>query len=294
MPIDYTKLLILDFCPDKLLNNNPLLSFFDKVESSTGLLGKYKIAKYRGLLFKVYYGTETNNYQRRITIEGSLHKYWNNGKHNFNDFGINELKNVLNDLELKFGINPTNCYINQIEIGINLKVPFIVHNFLNNCIMHKKKRFKWHKTKGKGHFLIAEYQRYNFKVYDKATRYKNLNYQINDEILRIEIKYRNLEDLRTKYKIFYLEDLLNFGLEKFIPILIEKWEEVIFFEDEVFANTKDEMKYNNVNFWENLKAENYKYHRKEMIRKIKKSNINTKSYISKLIEVKANELLKTT
>jgi hypothetical protein len=62
----------------------------------------------------------------------------------------------------------------------------------------------------------------------------------------------------------------------------------------VFANTKDGMKYNNVNFWENLKAENYKYHRKEMIRKIKKSTIDTKSYISKLIEVKANKLLETT
>ncbi|WP_157485886.1 hypothetical protein [Flavobacterium soli] len=193
----------------------------------------------------------------------------------------------------KFGITPENCRINQIEFGINLIVPFCVYVFLSNCIMHKKSRFKWCKTNGKGHFILAEYQRYIFKLYDKATQYKNQNYSIDNEILRLEIKYRNMEDLRTKYKIYTLEDFLTFGLENFVTLLIEKWEEVIFFEKEIFENTKYEYKYNNVNFWEELNPDNFKYHRKEMDKKIAKFGKSTKDYIAKAIQEKSNELLQT-
>lgn len=289
--IDYTKFVLLDVCPKKLLDN-PLLNFFDKVERKTGLLGKYQQAKYKGLLFKIYYGNENNNWHSRITLEGSLHKFWNNDKHNYNDFCINALLEVLEFLKNKFDITPKNCYINQIEIGLNLIVPFSVYIFLTCCIMHKKSRFKWSKTNGKGHFLLVEYQRYILKFYDKATQYKNQKYKIDNEILRIEIKYRNMEDLRTKYNIFTLEDFLTFGLKKFVPLLIDKWEEVIFFEKEIFENTKDEHKYSNVNFWENLKPDNFKYHRKEMNKKVQKFERNTKDSITKLIKEKSIELLK--
>lgn len=288
--IDYAKFVITGINPNELLNNS-LLNFFDKIERKTGLLGTYQQAKYKGLLFKIYYGNDANEWYSRITFEGSLHKFWNNGKHNYNDFGIKELLEVLEILKTKFGITPKNCYINQIEIGINLNVDFNVYDFLTCCIMHKTNRLKWHKTNSKGHYLLAEYQRYIFKLYDKATQYKNQKYKIENEILRIEIKYRNMEDLRTKYKIFTFEDLLVFGLENFIPLLIEKWQEVVFYENEIFENTKYKHKYNNVNFWEELKPENFKYHRKEMYKKIKKHGKNTKDYITKAIQEKSIELL---
>ncbi len=288
--IDYTKFVIIGINPNELLNN-PLLNFFDKIERKTGLLGTYQQAKYKGLLFKIYYGNDANEWYSRITLEGSLHKFWNNGKHNYNDFGIVELLKVLEILKNKFGISPNNCKINQIEIGVNLIVDFNVYDFLTCCIMHKTNRLKWHKTNSKGHYLLAEYQRYIFKLYDKATQYKNQKYKIENEILRIEIKYRNMEDLRKKYKISTFEDLLVFGLENFIPLLIEKWQEVIFYEKEIFDNTKDENKYNNANFWNKLNPENYKYHRKEMYKKIKKYDKSTKEYITKAIQEKSNELL---
>lgn len=289
--IDYTKFVLLDICPKKLLDN-PLLNFFDKVEQKTGLLGAYQQANYKGLVFKVYYGNEANNWHRRITLEGSLHKFWNNGKHNYNDFGINELLEVLKILKNKFGITPKNCYINQIEIGVNLIVAFSVYSFLLCCIMHKTTRFKWGKTNGKGHFLTAEYQRHVFKIYDKATQYKNQKFQIDNEILRIEIKYSNMEDLRRKYSIHTLEDLLIFGLEEFVQILVKKWQEVIFFEKEVFENTEYEFKYSCPKFWEELKPDNLKYHKREMYKKIAKFGKSTKDYITKLIEEKSIELLK--
>lgn len=286
--IDYTKFVLLDIDPRKLLEN-PLLTFFDKVDCKTGELGSYQQANYEGLVFKIYYGKEI--WHSRITLEGSLHKFWNNGKHNYNDFGIKNLYSVLQTLKNKFGITPASCYINQIEIGVNLIVPFNVHSFLLCCIMHKTNRLKWAKTNGKGSYIFAEYQRYAFKLYDKGTQARKLKFKINEEILRIEIKYKNMEDLRTNHNIFTLEDFLAYGLENFVVFIIEKWQEVIFFEKEIFENTKYEFMYSSPKYWEDLKPDNFKYHKKEMYKKIKKHGKNKKDYISLLIQEKGNQLL---
>lgn len=289
--IDYVKFVLKEINPQQLIDN-PLLSFFDKVETRTGEIGEYQEAKYKGLFFKIYYAKDSEQWYGRIILEGSLHKYWNGGSHNFNDFSIMNLFSVLNNLKVDFGIEPKNCYINQIEIGLNLVVPFVVETFLTSCIMHKTTKFKWCKTNKKGHYILAEHQRYIFKLYDKATQYRNQNYHIETEILRIEVKYKNMEDLRSKYNIFSLDDLVNFGIEKIADSIIEKWKEVIFFEKEIFKNSKYEFKYNNVNFWEKLHPENFKYHRSQMNKTIKKFGKGTKDEILKKIQEKKIELSK--
>ena len=94
-----------------------------------------------------------------------------------------------------------------------------------------------------------------------------------------------MEDIRKKYRILTLADFLNVGLEKFVTELIEKWQEVIFYEKEIFENTKHKNEYNNVKHWEKLKPENFKYHKRAMNKKIKEHGKNTKDYITKLILV---------
>ena len=59
----------------------------------------YRQAFYKGLEFKIYDITKSTPYNR-ITIEGSLHKYWNNGAHNFNDFN-----NFIDTDNLKLHLN---------------------------------------------------------------------------------------------------------------------------------------------------------------------------------------------
>ncbi len=287
--IDYVKFVLKGINPQQLIDN-PLLSFFDKIERRTGELGGYQESKYKGLLFKVYYEKDSKQWYNRITLEGSLHKYWNNGRHNFNDFSIMDLFSVLKSLKEDFGIEPKNCYINQIEFGLNFIVPFDVKTFLSYCIMHKTTMFKWCKTNKKGNYILAEYQRYAFKLYDKATQYRNQNYKIDNEILRIEIKHKNMQDLRSKYSIFSLDDLLNFGIEKITSSINKKWNDVIFFEKEIFKNSKYEFKYNNINFWEDLSYANFKYHRSQMEEKIKKSGGGIKEEISKKIQEKINKM----
>ena len=104
------------------LESNYLLEFSNKVNVKTGELGVYLNAFYRGLEFKIYESTETHP-NRRATIEGSLHKYWNNGAHNFNDFGINEMQEVIVDIENKFCISSENCVLKSLEIGVNIDPP---------------------------------------------------------------------------------------------------------------------------------------------------------------------------
>ena len=58
----------------------------------------YRQAFYKGLEFKIYDITKLTAYNR-ITIEGSLHKYWNSGAHNFNDFNISSIMDVQKDLK---------------------------------------------------------------------------------------------------------------------------------------------------------------------------------------------------
>lgn len=144
--IDFVKFDLIDM-DSNLLLENPYLHFKDIVETKTGEIGKYQQAIYHGLKFKIYHTIKVLKQKGRITLEGSLHKYWNKGKHNFNDFGITELYSVIKEIEQKFKINPSNCEIKQLEIGMNLIVNYKIPTFLSYCIMHKKSLFKWGKRK---------------------------------------------------------------------------------------------------------------------------------------------------
>lgn len=59
---------------------------------------KYSSAKsyiYNGLTFDIYNSG-------RVFISGSLHKYWNNGHHNHNDFSYTDVLSTIEDLVSKF------------------------------------------------------------------------------------------------------------------------------------------------------------------------------------------------
>jgi hypothetical protein len=123
--IDYIKILLKDLNPS-ILEANPLLEFFDNINLSTGeiktvnkagqKITPHKNAFYNNLEFKIYdNGT--------ITISGSLHKYWNDGAHNYNDFNIEAFMNVLNDLKKNFNIKPEQCILKCLELGLNITPP---------------------------------------------------------------------------------------------------------------------------------------------------------------------------
>ena len=285
--IDFAKHDLLGIAPDHL-EQNPLLDFHYKVNSKTGELGKYKNAYFRGLEFRIFEPT-TAHPEQRITVEGSLHKYWNKGAHNFNDFGIVEVKKVLADLQKKFNIKPENCILKQLEIGVNIKPPAKTKTILKHCLIHKTDRLKWISTKDEGNYIQAKYQRQIFKLYDKKTHYKNRGFIIKDEVLRIEIKYLKMYDLNRK-GISTLADLLRYGLGNFTPELLKQWQNVIFYDFKALQGTKYEQTYSNPNYWENLPYESLKYHRANLNRITEAHPENIKVKIAELIQEKADFL----
>lgn len=280
--IDFIKYELKNTDPDKI-EGNPLLEFYETVNKTTGELKPYIYSKYKGLTFKIYIRTEKTNY-RRITVEGSIHKFYNEGKHNYNDFGINDINNVLKELNQSFNIYPENCILKQLEIGINITPPIKTSKILRRCLLHKTTPFKDVYTKDEGDYIQARHQRYTTKVYDKRKHYTKKGYKIEKDIMRFEIKYEKMRDLNTM-GIHSLKELLNFGLINFTPILLKEWDNILFYD---FNLPKNYNKYSRKFDWIEL-LESYsklKYHRNKLNSLIKLHPNSIKKEISNIIETK--------
>jgi len=285
--IDFIKYELKNLNPD-ILEGNSYLDFHSKVSTKTGQLSTYMNAYYKGLEFKIYEST-TANPIRRITVEGSLHKFWNNGAHNFNDFGINEITSALKELKAKFNINSKYCFLKQLELGVNINPSIKTKTLLKQCLLHKTDRLKWIYTADEGNYIQAKHQRYILKIYDKKTHYKNKGFDIKDEVLRIEMKYIKMPFFHSK-NIFTLQDLLQYGIEKFTPQLLSNWDQVLFYDYPILDNTLYKNIYSSANYWESLSKSNRQYHRQNLKQLIEGKSNSLKAEIRNKIEKKAKML----
>ena len=120
--VDYISSEIKGITPG-VLEQNPLLEFQCRLNKKTGEIDDFfSNAYYKGLEFQILRPT-TKRTKTKILLKGSLHKYWNNGAHNFNDFDLNSLNEVLQDLKNNFGIKPENTVLRALEIGVNITPP---------------------------------------------------------------------------------------------------------------------------------------------------------------------------
>ena len=268
-----------------ILESNPLLDFYDTINLTTGEMKTTnrngvkvtpsKNASYKGLEFKIY---DTGT----ITLSGSLHKYWNDGAHNYNDFNNEAVLFVLNDLNTKFDIDPSKCILKCLEIGINITPPVATNQILDNCLLHKTKPFEYQKNSDEGKYKQVQHSQYIFKIYNKALHYKSKGFKIKDEIMRFEIKYIKMQKLNEK-GIFSLQDLMNYGLQNFKNIILIEWQNVLFYDNTIQIDQlksrlkKAILKYSNPNYWtgllENNQTKNFNYHRNQL-RKIAYKNSN--------------------
>ncbi|WP_431159091.1 hypothetical protein [Winogradskyella poriferorum] len=261
------------------------------VNTKTGELSIRSNAFYKGLEFKIYDVTEKTPY-KRLTIEGSLHKHWNNGAHNFNDFGINEIAEVRHDLNEKFDIDFRNCTLRQLEIGINILPPVPTKQLLRYCLLHKTSELKSIYTKDEGTYIQTKHQRHYIKLYDKRTHYKNKGFDIDNDVFRIEKKYSKMEELNNK-GIYNLSNLLEYDLRRFKSDLLQLWNNVLFYDWKLLEDTKYKDTYSNINYWLELKDNNYsnfKYHRNNLNSILNKYPNNIKSQIRELISNKVDLL----
>ena len=211
---DFVKITIIQkgFAAD--LKGNNLLEFTTNVNVKTGEISEIYTAEYRNLKFIVYPS-------QRVEIKGSLHKYWNRGQHNYNDFSIEDIRKTINDLQSKFKINPLVASIHNLEIGLNINTPFDPNIFLKNLVVFKNTPFDNMRVKGQGKGKEVYMTQYGIKIYNKG-----LQYGTKEFILRYEKKITTMDSLK-RGKIF-LSDLTNPEFANHcLKQLLESYEELI-------------------------------------------------------------------
>lgn len=267
-----------------ILEINPLLDFYETINLTTGEMKTTnrngnkvtpsKNASYKGLEFKIY---DTGT----ITLSGSLHKYWNDGAHNYNDFNNEAVLFILNDLNTKFDIDPSKCILKCLEIGINITPLVPTNEILDNCLLHKTKPFEYQKNSDEGKYKQVQHSQYIIKIYNKALHYKSKGFKIKDEIMRFEIKYTKMQKLNEK-GIFSLQDLINYGLQNFKDTVLKEWQNVLFYDNTIqidplsSRSKKALLQYSNPNYWTGLLAnnqtKNFTYHKNKLKKIVSKNS----------------------
>lgn len=289
--IDYVKAELLDISPESFKANSGL-DFFANVNTNTGeILGgtpKYKGISYekaydKNLEFRIY---ETGT----ITMSGSLHVYWNEGMHNYNDFNINSIKDVLDDLNKKYGIAPNQIKFRQIELGVNINPPIDTCDILNHCFIHRKKPFRHKSVPDEGEYIQVEHSQYYIKIYNKALHYSKKGFNVgNKPIMRFEIKYTKMEKL-NKLGIRTMQDLLDYGLNNFSEILSKEWEYVLFYDRTIDSDHPRLSDYRNPLFWEEMSNRPVYYKHLRKLKELEENSDRIKERIKQLIRDKVKEL----
>lgn len=304
--IDFIKSLNTKLDIQELLKN-PLLEFESKFNVNTGEINESrKITEYQDITFEIVK-------DRYVNMFGSLHKYSNKGKHNYNDFTFSCLIDTIIDLQQNFNINPHSVPINNIEFAVNINTSFNPKSFIQrNIINFKGKQASISTFKGKGYLKEFITDRYIIKIYDKG-----LQFNRPENIFRFEVKVLKMEHLKN-VGVKTLSDLLNYEvLNSLGNLLAETFDNLLTYDnslniDELTAK-EQKIYQNGINpmFWENLKPDTnnykhgskntqYKKDRKTYYRKleqfknlIQKYDLNRiQNDLSGQIKNKWNELLK--
>jgi hypothetical protein len=176
---------ILNLCTGASITQNSILQDFwtSNVKIEGGEVLK-EWAVYFGIAFNVKYDIP------RLT--GSLHKYFNNGEHNANDFTFTDLLAVIDDLKTKFNIDPETSLLNNVEFGVNVIVPFEVNSLLDCLISYQNQPFNREVERGKVYYQCKKTE-HIVKIYNKGLQYKRA-----ENILRFEIKIIRMRYLQSK------------------------------------------------------------------------------------------------
>jgi hypothetical protein len=228
--IDGIKTYDLKTDPDQLLQNPYLAEHWTTTVNNADAVVKYGLAEYFGLKFQLKHG--------KVRLQGSVHKYRNAGRHNYDDFRAVDVAEVVRQLSERFEIDTAQTLLNNVEFGVNVVLPFGVNVVLDNLIVYKGEPFmkvvedgmSYYQCK-KTHFII--------KIYDKGKQYN-----LPDNVLRFEIKVMRMQYLETKgITLRYLSDLLKMDIyEPLGNILTEVFEGILFGDNtlnEKALNTKE-------------------------------------------------------
>ncbi|MBC7915398.1 MAG: hypothetical protein H7Y07_14895 [Pyrinomonadaceae bacterium] len=181
---DFVKISFSSNQYAEYLRHNKYLTFVKESKKTYSANHTYS---YNGLVFDIYDSG-------RIILTGSLHKYWNQGEHNHNDFGYQQLLTVISDLTGKFTPYLLSGEVNNIEVGINITPRFRASEYLKTVIGLKgAERHPITRNDLKGFQKGYHFQKtqWGLKIYDKGKQYNRL-----ENIIRHELKTYKMQAIQ--------------------------------------------------------------------------------------------------
>jgi hypothetical protein len=292
--VDFFKAAIPKTYEHQLLNN-PCITFQGQYNYHTGEVLNYPIkGNYKNFEIEIK--------ERKIIISGSVHIYYNliqgKGWQNYNDFSFKNVTHTIEHLSKALQLEPKEMKIENLEIGVNVKLKRNVSEALTMLFIDWDTRNKY-VNKGYKNGHLVEYKtvdRYA-KFYDKGGQH-TLPYHL----LRYELKYMRNETIVKKAKIKTVHDLMQPAKFKLIVKNLKEEITKINLVDtlispvELTANEANLFQ-NGINsmFWSNysnqgLKAQKSKY-RRQYMELIKRLGLDTtKNEIITNVVNKANAL----
>lgn len=220
-----------------------------------------------------------------VSTRGSLHKYFRNGK-NDDDFPIRDIWDAIASFCRDFGISvEKDVRITKIEVGVNIRTPFLPAAIINRLLMHKGRKFiPYLERNGPSLGVECNHTAYRIKIYDKGLQ-NDLTYNL----LRVEVAFqrqlpfiKNLADLRN-----------TANLEKLAAYLPRVWSDVILGAEQ--NQSDDLLAKSSFEYWQAMRS---KVSRSTFSKRLKAFRANVAAtdgdmhaQLLELINVKISELL---
>ena len=168
--------------------------------------------------------TSTGEIRKVCTLHGSLHKYANGGGHNADSFRLFDLRRVFTEFKEVYGIDPNITRLQNVEFGVNIKLPYDPRRVLKAIRTYKGKTFV---PMGE-HGIEYKTKEYKIKIYDKGRQCGVPGFE---NVLRIEV--RAIVSYLKKQGVYVplLGDLLSVTVwQQLERLLIETLEGIVIVE----------------------------------------------------------------
>lgn len=216
--IDLLKTVTFDPSQINLVWNNSNLVF----KSTTEYRARDEILKVKT---KTFYNFEIIKFHNRLIVQGSLHRFFNCGKHNANEFSVKNCIDMLNYLNFILGVNPFKFKVIGLEYGFNFITDIYVNHILKSLRFYNKKQLI--ESNDISNFFFCGNAYKGVKIYNKSQDCPN--YSPNNN-MRFEVKSRESQFIR-KLGISSISDLLE--CESYINLgesIIKEWGSILLFD----------------------------------------------------------------
>lgn len=274
------------------------------IESTGEVINKPYIFDNRGLKFKI---VQKNNGSILCEITGSLHKFYNGGKNNANEFTRNQVIKAFQELNNLYNI-PLSSEVINFEFGVNIELPkrIKVQDYIKGIILQRTKgkhlkAYHRAKTTELKYGKVAAQDNYLVKAYDKGKQCKlKTAYLFRTEIKILRKRFLEKHQIKEKNKPLIIKDLIKKEtFNTLASLLIEEYESMVHVNKKCISwkiltdtERKKYLQYINVDYWEDL-THKTKYRQVERFTKILKmySNNDMHNIVISLLKSKLRNVL---